>query len=381
MFSEQVKQFLLLSFSSVRVVYLIQLLYVLPCLPSAVLLSLRILHGIFFISFNRNIGWVYPGQSVRSVFIMSQLLLFFQLVERFNGKLNHVWMAISVSEVGNASCDCTDQSTNREKQKLNCSYTVYSDTEGLTSTIRETAMAAMLRRKCTCLWKHVNPAPSVLNVLSRCKCTPSDIQTEQIVSHVKCAKCSGSSNTLMNLARLHHSSAARGPRRCFVTKENPITLSSQFSETAVHPSLNKFHQHRRFSSLPFLSRRATHAFHSGISLKDNGQLHHARFLSFFSSSGEGDGNKPSDEDGGEGSSGEDHAAAAAEDGTQQQEPPAVHPMMGALSTMNVPEIFPRVPVVAVSRNPVFPRFVKMLEVLLQQCEGVIVVLLVCKLRS
>lgn len=45
---------------------------------------------------------------------------------------------------------------------------------------------------------------------------------------------------------------------------------------------------------------------------------------------------------------------------QEQQP--MNPLLGALSTMNVPEIFPRVPVIAVSRNPVFPRFVKMIEV-------------------
>lgn len=36
--------------------------------------------------------------------------------------------------------------------------------------------------------------------------------------------------------------------------------------------------------------------------------------------------------------------------------------VGALTPMAVPEIFPKVPVIAISRNPVFPRFVKMIEV-------------------
>ncbi|KAL3866563.1 hypothetical protein ACJMK2_043851 [Sinanodonta woodiana] len=35
---------------------------------------------------------------------------------------------------------------------------------------------------------------------------------------------------------------------------------------------------------------------------------------------------------------------------------------GALTPMAVPEVFPNVPVIAISRNPVFPRFVKMIEV-------------------
>ena len=37
----------------------------------------------------------------------------------------------------------------------------------------------------------------------------------------------------------------------------------------------------------------------------------------------------------------------------------------ALSAMNVPEVFPNVPVIAVNRHPVFPRFLKMIEVCCQ----------------
>lgn len=36
--------------------------------------------------------------------------------------------------------------------------------------------------------------------------------------------------------------------------------------------------------------------------------------------------------------------------------------MTALTPLVVPEVFPNVPVIAVSRNPVFPRFVKIIEV-------------------
>lgn len=34
----------------------------------------------------------------------------------------------------------------------------------------------------------------------------------------------------------------------------------------------------------------------------------------------------------------------------------------ALTTLSVPDVFPKVPIIPVSRNPVFPRFVKMIEV-------------------
>lgn len=38
------------------------------------------------------------------------------------------------------------------------------------------------------------------------------------------------------------------------------------------------------------------------------------------------------------------------------------PQMTALTPMLVPEVFPTVPFIAVSRNPVFPRFIKIIEV-------------------
>lgn len=38
------------------------------------------------------------------------------------------------------------------------------------------------------------------------------------------------------------------------------------------------------------------------------------------------------------------------------------PQMTALTPMMIPEVFPNVPVIAVSRNPVFPRFIKIIEV-------------------
>ncbi|XP_061834420.1 lon protease homolog, mitochondrial [Nerophis lumbriciformis] len=55
--------------------------------------------------------------------------------------------------------------------------------------------------------------------------------------------------------------------------------------------------------------------------------------------------------GGEESGGGDEGAAA-----------YAAPQMTALTPMMVPEVFPNVPLVAVSRNPVFPRFIKIIEV-------------------
>lgn len=45
-----------------------------------------------------------------------------------------------------------------------------------------------------------------------------------------------------------------------------------------------------------------------------------------------------------------------------QEMPHNFSPIGALTTMSIPEFLPVVPIIAISRNPVFPRFVKMIEV-------------------
>nr|XP_006640037.1 PREDICTED: lon protease homolog, mitochondrial [Lepisosteus oculatus] len=66
-------------------------------------------------------------------------------------------------------------------------------------------------------------------------------------------------------------------------------------------------------------------------------------------------------------SGEDGAESGGSGGDETGDGgdgPAVypHPQMTALTPMMVPEVFPNVPLIAVSRNPVFPRFIKIIEV-------------------
>lgn len=66
---------------------------------------------------------------------------------------------------------------------------------------------------------------------------------------------------------------------------------------------------------------------------------------------------------GSGFSGEDDAeSAGGEESAGDGGVPANGPQMTALTPMMVPEIFPNVPLIAVSRNPVFPRFIKIIEV-------------------
>ncbi|XP_037530667.1 lon protease homolog, mitochondrial [Nematolebias whitei] len=70
---------------------------------------------------------------------------------------------------------------------------------------------------------------------------------------------------------------------------------------------------------------------------------------------------------GAGFSGEDGAESAGSGGEESggggdEEGPYNGAQMTALTPMMVPEVFPNVPLIAVSRNPVFPRFIKIIEV-------------------
>jgi len=82
---------------------------------------------------------------------------------------------------------------------------------------------------------------------------------------------------------------------------------------------------------------------------------------FSSGSGSDDFSSSSSEGGdeGEGAGSEDGGDSPVPDVTVGGDLP---PSMVALSPMTVPEVWPRVPVIAVRRHPLFPRFIKMIEV-------------------
>lgn len=63
-----------------------------------------------------------------------------------------------------------------------------------------------------------------------------------------------------------------------------------------------------------------------------------------------------------GQDGEDGASSGGEEPGGDGGAPYNGVQMTALTPMMVPEVFPNVPLVAVSRNPVFPRFIKIIEV-------------------
>uniref|UniRef100_H3CCI0 Lon protease homolog, mitochondrial n=1 Tax=Tetraodon nigroviridis TaxID=99883 RepID=H3CCI0_TETNG len=64
-----------------------------------------------------------------------------------------------------------------------------------------------------------------------------------------------------------------------------------------------------------------------------------------------------------GFSGEDDAeSSGGDESAGDGAAPGDGPQMTALTPMMIPEVFPNVPLIAVSRNPVFPRFIKIIEV-------------------
>uniref|UniRef100_A0A8D0DB04 Lon protease homolog, mitochondrial n=1 Tax=Sander lucioperca TaxID=283035 RepID=A0A8D0DB04_SANLU len=63
-----------------------------------------------------------------------------------------------------------------------------------------------------------------------------------------------------------------------------------------------------------------------------------------------------------GEDGGDSAGSGGEESGGDGGAPYSGPQMTALTPMMVPEVFPNVPLIAVSRNPVFPRFIKIIEV-------------------
>ncbi|XP_035667677.1 lon protease homolog, mitochondrial-like [Branchiostoma floridae] len=81
--------------------------------------------------------------------------------------------------------------------------------------------------------------------------------------------------------------------------------------------------------------------------------------------GQDDGNSSSSSSGSDGGEeGEGDGLSGGEGGGPGDQPPMSYtpPPMSALTTMTVPEVFPNVPLVPVSRNPVFPRFIKIVEI-------------------
>ncbi|XP_051929999.1 lon protease homolog, mitochondrial [Hippocampus zosterae] len=123
------------------------------------------------------------------------------------------------------------------------------------------------------------------------------------------------------------------------------------------PGPGGFRSVRVYNSGPRRWTRVT-GFRSGLFGSGSSPCHPRAFGNRASGAGftgedgaeSGGGGDSSGEESGGGGGGEDGGAAYA--GAQ----------MTALTPMTVPEVFPNVPLIAVNRNPVFPRFIKIIEV-------------------
>jgi hypothetical protein len=68
------------------------------------------------------------------------------------------------------------------------------------------------------------------------------------------------------------------------------------------------------------------------------------------------------DDGADDGSGEEGSSKETSAPPPEDTRPAIHNIMGALTPVTVPDSVPTVPVIAMNRNPIFPRFAKMIEV-------------------
>ncbi|KAG8181734.1 hypothetical protein JTE90_028273 [Oedothorax gibbosus] len=129
-------------------------------------------------------------------------------------------------------------------------------------------------------------------------------------------------------------------RRCSVLK----LLNSRLSSSCLRTNI---------SNNGFRSSRISTVFSFNASLKGH-DFYKIQTASFSSQKKDDDPNNASS------SSSDDGGDSDAPEPTLQNYPTSQQ--MGALTTMTVPETWPTVPLIAVSRNPVFPKFIKIIEV-------------------
>ena len=83
---------------------------------------------------------------------------------------------------------------------------------------------------------------------------------------------------------------------------------------------------------------------------------------YLSELGGGDGEGEGEEGEGDEKSAESGVESGGEEHEDEMSLEAIVPKQHAIAPVSVPDNFPEVPILAISRNPIFPRFVKMLEV-------------------
>ena len=140
------------------------------------------------------------------------------------------------------------------------------------------------------------------------------------------------------------------PGRCLQTN-NPGTTKLNFNRTSNTPSRTR------------ILRQLSVSCSQGNKILCDTRYQSRTFSTGSSSGGRSNGSSSSAAAAASGAGGEDDGSGSEDDahpGAPGQQEPAFQPT--ALAPMTVPEVFPNVPIIAVRRNPVFPRFIKMIEV-------------------
>lgn len=212
-------------------------------------------------------------------------------------------------------------------------------------------MAAMLRTKTMCVTKHVNMNSALFYFKKESHSIVSQVNVENTNGLFKCVNCAGS------LSR----DGIEGLRHVVQTRNGLLLQGTspckKLFHSLRHPFyfVNKSTRCRHLASAhTVLSKLIGNSTALSSFKADRLQCQARHFSNGSSSGGEKGSNKSND---GEESSEEDQGGASP--GVASE---TFNSTMGALTALTVPEYFPRVPVIAINRNPVFPRFIKMVEV-------------------
>lgn len=174
----------------------------------------------------------------------------------------------------------------------------------------------------------------------------------QFVSPLRIRNSFAYLNNENNIQRMRSSrsycSSSRNKSKTWLEGERSLHQKNHWTPTAAriccysrHGSAGVLLQHQTSNSI----------LHRGYGFSNpTGLAYYSSLSSGQSSDGDGENDSDSEKD-------DPEPEIVADD-----PPPSTNYPMSALTTMSVPDVFPNVPVIAIGRNPVFPRFVKMIEV-------------------
>lgn len=185
---------------------------------------------------------------------------------------------------------------------------------------------------------------------------------KSLVSHTNFSSISIKARPCLRISdAIPINSSVRSESRGFSTAKNILWLNSSLPKSQILSS-----NLRRSSSIRCLS--SIIPYNSNKSLLGGNNIYFFQSVSYSSEKKDDSANSSSSSDGGD------------SDGPSDTDPPVVQPYsksMGALTPMTVPDVWPIVPVIAVSRNPVFPKFIKIVEV----CDDVAFIIFIKSLQG